>query len=145
VENGIIVDPGGVAESMADMASLDAGVGGGCFIATAAFGSYMDTHVKLLRDFRDEYLLDNTPGKWFVERYYRYGPHGAEYIQKHEHLYIQKHEHLRPVVRLALMPLVGLSYILLRANWSLLITSALLLVMLTLAYYRSRIKQKPKF
>ena len=37
VENGIIVDPGGVVGSAA---GADSGGGGGCFIATAAFGSY---------------------------------------------------------------------------------------------------------
>jgi hypothetical protein len=58
VENGIIVDPGGVASSMA---SLDAGIGGGCFIATVAFGSYIEPQVKLWRDFRDKYLLNNEP------------------------------------------------------------------------------------
>jgi hypothetical protein len=62
------VDPGGVAEMGA---VADIGAGGGCFIATAAFGSYMEPKVKLLRDFRDEYLLDSTPGKWFVKQYYR--------------------------------------------------------------------------
>jgi hypothetical protein len=39
VENGIIVDPGGVAEMGA---VADTGAGGGCFITTAAFGSYME-------------------------------------------------------------------------------------------------------
>jgi hypothetical protein len=39
VENGIIVDPGGVA----DMGAVaDTGAGGGCFIATAAFGSFLE-------------------------------------------------------------------------------------------------------
>jgi len=64
----------------ASVLSTDSGSGGGggsggaCFIATAAFGSYMEPHVQLLRDFRDLHLLNNTPGTWFVRTYYRYGP-----------------------------------------------------------------------
>jgi hypothetical protein len=54
VENGIIVDPGGISESMADVAGLDAGVGGGCFIATASFGSSVDPQVSHLKDSKDE-------------------------------------------------------------------------------------------
>ena len=45
VENGIIVDPGGVAGVASTR--LDSSAGGGCFIATAAFGSYVEPHVKL--------------------------------------------------------------------------------------------------
>jgi hypothetical protein len=37
--------------------------GGGCFIATAAYGSSMDSHVNLLREFRDRFLLTNPVGK----------------------------------------------------------------------------------
>ncbi len=40
--------------------------GGGCFIATAAFGSEMDGHVTVLRDFRDQVLMKTDPGKAFV-------------------------------------------------------------------------------
>jgi hypothetical protein len=127
VENGIIVDPGGVTSSIA---GLDAGVGGGCFIATASFGSYIDPQVKLLRDFRGEYLLDKTPGKWLVNQHYRYGPHAAEYIQKHEWL--------KPVVCLALMPLVGFSYLLLKGSWALLILATVLIVVLIIIFFRSK-------
>ncbi len=43
VANGVIVDPSGVVESVA----ADSGAGGGCFIATAASGTYIEPHVKL--------------------------------------------------------------------------------------------------
>lgn len=56
----------------------------GCFIATAAYGSYLDSHVNVLRDFRDEYLLTNTIGKAFVSFYYRTSPPIAHYIGQHE-------------------------------------------------------------
>ena len=45
VANGIIVDPGGVADAASG--GLDSGAGGGCFIATAAFGSDVGPQVKL--------------------------------------------------------------------------------------------------
>ena len=48
-----------------DTVSSDSGGGGGggCFIATAANGSRMEPHVKILRDFRDRFLLLNSMGK----------------------------------------------------------------------------------
>jgi hypothetical protein len=45
--NGVIVDPGGVAGAAGTTSGLDAGAGGGCFISSAAFGSYVAPHVKL--------------------------------------------------------------------------------------------------
>jgi hypothetical protein len=42
------------------------GGGGGCFIATAAYGSLVEPHVKILRDFRDRFLKTNIAGKSFV-------------------------------------------------------------------------------
>lgn len=72
--------------------------GGGCFIATAAFGSYLDPHVQVLRSFRDNYLLKNSIGSAFVGFYNHISPPIAEYISKHESL--------RTVTRWALTPIV---------------------------------------
>ncbi len=73
--------------------------GGGCFIATAAYGSYLHPQVQLLRNFRDEYLLTNAPGRAFVALYYRCSPPLAAVIARHPVL--------RGVVRLALTPVVA--------------------------------------
>ncbi|MEK6726607.1 MAG: CFI-box-CTERM domain-containing protein [Deltaproteobacteria bacterium] len=47
---------------------------GGCFIATVAYGSYLDPHVEVLREFRDNYLITNAPGRAFIEIYYQISP-----------------------------------------------------------------------
>jgi len=77
------------------------GGGGGCFIATAAYGSPMAGQVRYLRAFRDQYLLTNSPGRWFVEWYYRSSPPLADALRAHERW--------RAIVRVALSPLVMLS------------------------------------
>jgi hypothetical protein len=81
------------------------GGGGGCFIATAAFGSLIEPHVKLLRQFRDRFLLTNAPGKVFVRLYYTYSPPIADVIAAHGSL--------RLIVRWSLLPLIVLSWMLL--------------------------------
>ena len=108
---GIIKDPSGLgtAPSAAAPPSDDTGDtgggggGGGCFIATAAFGSPMEAHVKVLREFRDRLLLTNSAGKSFVRLYYTYSPPAADFITNHDNL--------RAVVRWTLLPLVGVSYV----------------------------------
>jgi len=78
-----------------------AGGGGGCFIATAAYGTPMAEDVRYLRAFRDQHLLDNAAGQWFVEQYYNLSPPVADYIREHDGL--------KSLVRAGLAPLVELS------------------------------------
>jgi hypothetical protein len=78
------------------------GGGGGCLVVTAAFGSPMERHVTVLKDFRDTYLLPCAPGRVFVRTYNRYSPPLAHFIAKHDVL--------KAVVRIGLMPLVAISY-----------------------------------
>jgi len=74
------------------------GGGGGCFIASAAYGSYLDPHVQVLRDFRDNYLITNAPGRLFVTFYYSVSPPVADYIREHETLKTATRVALTPVV-----------------------------------------------
>ena len=78
--------------------------GGFCFIATAAYGSTQEPHVKILRQFRDTVLMQTEPGKKFVETYYRLSPPAAYFIGQHPFL--------RAVTRTALWPLYGFAYLL---------------------------------
>jgi alpha-tubulin suppressor-like RCC1 family protein len=69
-----------------------------CFIATAAYGSYLDPHVAVLRAFRDNYLLTNRPGRSFVDFYYRHSPPLARLITRHPALRTMTRWALTPVV-----------------------------------------------
>ncbi len=87
---------------------VKSGGGGRCFIATAAYGSYLDPHVEALRNFRDKYLVTNEPGRAFVSFYYRYSPPVADYISRHESLRIMTRWMLTPIVYTVRYPLLFL-------------------------------------
>jgi hypothetical protein len=48
--------------------------GGGCYIATMAYGDYEHPQVVILRNFRDETLANSLLGRWFIKTYYHYSP-----------------------------------------------------------------------
>lgn len=88
--------------------SSGGGGSSGCFIATAAYGSYLDPHVEALRKFRDQYLLTNAAGRAFVSFYYHYSPPVAEFISKHARLRMMTRWMLTPTVYAAEYPLLFL-------------------------------------
>lgn len=84
----------------------------GCFIATAAYGSYLDPQVQVLREFRDRYLLTNAPGQAFVEFYYRASPPLAAYIAERPALRAVTRWVLTPLVYVVREPLLALAVLL---------------------------------
>jgi hypothetical protein len=58
--------------------------GGGCFIATAAYGTSTAAEIDTLRAFRDEVLLQNSLGSQLVNLYYEVSPPVADFISEHD-------------------------------------------------------------
>jgi len=73
---------------------------GGCFIATAAYGTPIAQEIQILREFRDKYLLTNPFGQALVDIYYTISPPIAEFITEHPRL--------KPIVRATLVPVIAI-------------------------------------
>ncbi len=76
-----------------------AGTSGGCFIATALYGSSLAGEVEVLSDFRDRYLVSSESGRKFVELYYRVSPPAARFIERHPALRKLLRVQMTPFVR----------------------------------------------
>ena len=87
----------------AHISSNRSGGGGGCLIATAAFGSEMDHYVRILSEFRDKRLLSNHFGRELVEIYNKLSPPVADYLRRHPTP--------RVAVRYGLIPVTGVAYL----------------------------------
>lgn len=95
----------GIAEMSAPKKTSPAPVekksGGGCFIATAAYGSPDAPEVLVFRRSRDEVLLASAPGRAGVRLYYRLSPPLAAFISRGSFLRaVTKAVLLRPILSL---------------------------------------------
>jgi hypothetical protein len=79
-----------------------------CFITTAAYGSPLAKPVVLLKQFRDEYLMDSKIGQELMSIYYQHSPKLAEYISKHPLA--------KTATRVILMPMVIYAWFMVSAN-----------------------------
>ena len=69
-----------------------------CFIATATYGSLLEPHVVVLRQFRDNVLMKFDIGKWFIRNYYLYSPPIANVVRDNEGLKFGVRMVLTPVI-----------------------------------------------
>ncbi len=95
----------GTAGGFSSCAEIDIGIPefgdigpGGCFIATAAYGTPLGRHLDTLRSFRDRFLVTNRPGRALVHFYYRYSPPLADFIAERDWI--------RAIVRGLLTPII---------------------------------------
>lgn len=82
---------------------------GGCFIATAAYGSAMAPEVDALRAWRDRHLASHAVGRAFIAVYQAWSPPAADAIRRSEAL--------RAATRVVLWPVVGVAKVWLRWPW----------------------------
>jgi hypothetical protein len=137
VANEVIVDPGGIASrstyTVGDASLVDIGSEEECFIATVALGSPIESHVSVLMDFRDTYLVRCAFGRILVKTYNKYSPPLAHFIAKHEIL--------KATVRLGLLPPVAFSYMALHFGITITACGVLLILVLPvflISVYRRR-------
>lgn len=82
-----------------------------CFIATAAWGTEMDSHVDEFRNFRNKFLLQNETGRQFVNWYYKHSPALATVIREHDLLRAMTRAGLWPIlIFVRAVEMYGLAY-----------------------------------
>jgi hypothetical protein len=96
--------------------------GGGCFIATAAYGSRMAEQAKVLKELRDRVLLTKSLVGVLVKAYYKVSPTLADFSAKHDNS--------RAAFRRSLLPLVGMSCVALKIGTVPTVALVLLLILL---------------
>ncbi|MGC8817672.1 MAG: CFI-box-CTERM domain-containing protein, partial [Candidatus Hadarchaeum sp.] len=74
--------------------------GGGCFIATAAFETPWAYEINVLRQFRDNFLLQRKWGRKFISAYYRESPPIARAIERSAGLRMVFRALLAPIIKL---------------------------------------------
>ncbi len=74
------------------------GSGGGCFVATACYGTPMAEEVKTLSAFRDRHLITNPLGRAIAKFYKTHSPRVADFIRDKEEL--------KSIIRACLKPVV---------------------------------------
>ena len=73
---------------------------GGCFIATAAYGTPFSEEINILRHWRDVSLKSNFLGRLFIKVYYTLSPPIANFIRTRKNLKYVVRSILNPYVRL---------------------------------------------
>jgi hypothetical protein len=93
----------GSTEPAKETTSVKTGNGGGCLIATAAYGSELAPQVQMLREIRDNQLMNTESGSAFMtsfnELYYTFSPIIADY--ERENPYFQE------TIKLAITPMLS--------------------------------------
>ena len=93
----------GSTEPAKETTSVKTGNGGGCLIATAAYGSELAPQVQLLREIRDNQLMNTESGLVFVNTfndvYYSFSPIIADYERENQLF--------KEVVKITITPMIS--------------------------------------
>ena len=106
---------------------------GGCFVATAAYGSPMAHQVQWLRAFRDRILLAGRAGRAFVNWYYGWSPRAAGWLARHPIA--------RKLIRAALWTPVAFAWLSLHTN----VVSALLALLAVIVLLGWSLRRGPSW
>ncbi|MDI9570433.1 MAG: prepilin-type N-terminal cleavage/methylation domain-containing protein [Pseudomonadota bacterium] len=101
-----------------------------CFVATAAYGGPNHPWVNILRIFRDRYLLTWWGGSMLTRAYYYHGEPAANWLRSHPNA--------AGVVRLLLLPFIGLAFMALYAPAGFIFLPALALILGGIGHFKRR-------